>query len=160
MIHFFWQFIIVNSRQGLCPEGIPFYSKETRVLKNKRHLTLFRMGFFGAADKWEQGMAKNPILHKICQPYPTMVKLDTLIPYLRRIQKLYESRDIPLGFCWLQYFFTGNQQILLYQEIQIQFPFRFIISNSSKFFLVFQYFLNKHGHNFDDVSKNCYSRPS
>ena len=94
----FWQFIIVNSRQGLCPEGIPFSSKETRVLKNnKRHLTLFRMVIFGAADKWEQGMAKNPILHKICQPYPTMMKLGTLILYLSKIQKYVNYVTYPLG---------------------------------------------------------------
>ena len=29
-----------------------------------------------------------------------------------------ESRDTPLEFCWNQCFFTENQQILLYQEIQ------------------------------------------
>ena len=33
--------------------------------------------------------------------------------------KIYESRDRPPDFCWHQYFFAGNQQILLYQEIQM-----------------------------------------
>ena len=47
--------------------------------------------------------------------YPTMMKLSTLIPYPKKIQKLYESRDTPFEFS----FFTGNQHILLYQEIQI-----------------------------------------
>ena len=47
--------------------------------------------------------------------YPTMMKLSTLIPYPKKIQKLYESRGIPFEFS----FFTGNQQILLYREIQI-----------------------------------------
>ena len=42
-----------------------------------------------------------------------------VIPYPKEIQKIYESRDTPLAFCWHQHFFTGNQQILLYQEIQI-----------------------------------------
>ena len=38
------------------------------------HLTLFRMGIFGAADRWG---AKNvpPPLHKICHTYPKMMKL-------------------------------------------------------------------------------------
>ena len=32
---------------------------------------------------------------------------------------MYKPRDTPLEFCWYQYFFIRNQQILLYQEIQI-----------------------------------------
>ena len=40
-----------------------------------------------------------------------------IAPYLKKIQKIYQSRDIPLEFRWHQKFFTGNQQILLYQEI-------------------------------------------
>ena len=63
--------------------------------------------------------AKSFPLPKICHTYPTMMKLGTVIPYLKKIQKIYESRDTPLEFCWHQHFFTGNQQILLYQEIQI-----------------------------------------
>ena len=56
-------------------------------------------------------------------------------------------------FCWHQHFFTGNQQILLYQEIQIQIAFWHIISNSFNFSWVFKDFFNKPGYNFDDVSK-------
>ena len=33
--------------------------------------------------------------------------------------KTYKSRDTPLNFCWHQYFFTGNQQLLLYHEKQV-----------------------------------------
>ena len=78
-------------------------------------LTLFRMGFFGAAPGWRR--QKGP-LPKICYTYPTMI-LGTVIPYLKKTQNTYESRDIPLEFCWHQHIFTGNQQILLYKEIQI-----------------------------------------
>ena len=56
-----------------------------------------------------------------------------VIPYLKKIQKIYQSRDTPPEFCWHQHFFTGNQQILLYQEIQIQIAFWYIISNSFTF---------------------------
>ena len=38
---------------------------------------------------------------------------------LKKIQKVYESRDTPLSSAGSRIFFTGNQQILLYQEIQI-----------------------------------------
>ena len=60
-------------------------------------LTLFRMGFFGAAHGWEGGQ-KDP-LPKICHTYPTMMKLGTVIPYPEKIQKIYESCDTPLVFC-------------------------------------------------------------
>ena len=39
-----------------------------------------------------------------------MTKLGTVTPYLKKIQKIYESRDTTFEF-WLS-------QILLYQEIQ------------------------------------------
>ena len=55
------------------------------------------------------------ICHNICLQWWNLA----VIPYLKKIQKMYESRDTPLEFCWHQHFFTGNQQILLYQEIQI-----------------------------------------
>ena len=45
-------------------------------------LTLFRMGLFGAAHGWRG--AKSPLL-KICHTYPTMMKLSTVIPYLKKI---------------------------------------------------------------------------
>ena len=75
------------------------------------------MGFFGAAHGW--GGGKKAPLHKICHTYPTMMKLGRVIPQPKEIQKIHESRDTPLEFCWHQHFFTGNQQILLYREIQI-----------------------------------------
>ena len=62
---------------------------------------------------------KTPPLPKTSLTYPTMMQLDTDIPYLKKIQREYESRDTPLKICCHQHFFTENQQILLYQEIQI-----------------------------------------
>ena len=38
-------------------------------------------------------------LPKIRHANPTMMKLGTVIPYLRKIQKMYKSRDASLGFC-------------------------------------------------------------
>ena len=99
-------------------------------------------------------------LPKICHPYPTMMKLGTVIPHLKRIQKPYESHDTPFEFCWNQQSFTGNQQILLYQEIKIWIAFWNIISNYFNFFWVFKDYFNKYGYNFDDFSQNGYSRLS
>ena len=45
------------------------------------NFTLFRMGF------------------KICNTYTTMMKLGTVIPYLKKVQKMYESQDTPLELC-------------------------------------------------------------
>ena len=69
-------------------------------------LTLFRMVFFGAAHGWRGG--KKAPLPKICQINPTMIKLGTVIPYLKKFQKLYESRETPLEFCWHQHFLSAK----------------------------------------------------
>ena len=57
----------------------------TRGVLDVYVLTLFRMGFFGAAHGW--GGIKAP-LPKICCRYPTMMKLGTVIPYLKEIQRI------------------------------------------------------------------------
>ena len=84
-------------------------------------LTLFRMGFFEAAHRSGGLFAPPPPLplFKICPTYPTMMKLGTVAPYLRKTQKIYKSRDTSLEFCWHQHIFTKNQQILLHEEIQV-----------------------------------------
>ena len=66
------------------------------------------MGFFEAGHRWVG--AKKPPHPKICHTYPTMIKLDKFIPYLKKIQKIYKSRETPLEFCWHQHFFTENQE--------------------------------------------------
>ena len=58
-------------------------------------LTLFRMGFFAATHGWG-GKGKKASLSKICYAYPTMMKPSIVIPYLKKIQKINVSRDIPL----------------------------------------------------------------
>ena len=47
--------------------------------------------------------------------HPTMTKLGTVIPCLRKIQKLYESRTHPWSFDDISVFLQKDQQILLYQ---------------------------------------------
>ena len=66
------------------------------------------------------GEQKVPPLPKICHTYPIMMKLDILIPYLTKNQKKYiDHVTHPLSSADISIFFAGNQQILLYQEIQI-----------------------------------------
>ena len=85
----------------------------------------------------------RPTLPKICHTYPTMMKLGTIIPYLKRIREIYGSRETCLEFCWHQQFFNGNQQILLYQEIHVQTAIWCKISNSFNFSWVFKDCFNK-----------------
>ena len=47
-------------------------------------LTLFKIGYFGAVHREGQ---KDLPLPKICHIYPKMIKLGTVIPYLKKIQK-------------------------------------------------------------------------
>ena len=44
-------------------------------------------------------VAKKAPLPKICHTYPAMMKLGTVIPYLKKIQKIYESRDTSHESC-------------------------------------------------------------
>ena len=57
------------------------------------------MDFFDAAHGWGGGGQKGPPLPKICHTYPTLMKLGTVIPYPKEIQKIYESLDARLEFC-------------------------------------------------------------
>ena len=45
------------------------------------------------------GIGKKAPLPKICHTYPTMMNLGTVIPYPKKTQIIYESRDTPLKFC-------------------------------------------------------------
>ena len=54
--------------------------------------------FFRGYSRMGGGQKKAPLL-KICHTYPAMMKLCTLTPYLRKIKKIYKSRDTPLEFC-------------------------------------------------------------
>ena len=109
---------------------------------------------------WGLGVEQKAPLLKICCAYLSMMKMDIVVLYLQKIQKTFESRETPTEFCWHQNFFTRNQQILLYQEIQIWTRFLNIISNSFNIFWFFKKCFNKDDNNFDDVSKNGYPRPS
>ena len=85
-------------------------------------LTLFRIGLSGAAHGCWVGRGKRAFLPKICHTYPTMMKFSTVIPYINKIKKT-SIMCHTLTFCWHHHFFTGNQQHLLYQKIQMQFAF-------------------------------------
>ena len=45
------------------------------------------MGLFGAAYGWGQKAPPPKKVPKICHTYPTMIKLGTVIPHLKKIKK-------------------------------------------------------------------------
>ena len=47
----------------------------------------------------DEGWVKKAPLPNICHIYPTMFKLGTVIPYLKKIHKTYKSRNTPFEFC-------------------------------------------------------------
>ena len=98
-----------------------FYSIFTFSILTWTFLPYSEWAFSGLLK--DGGSQKGTPLPKICLTYPTVMKLGTVIPYLKKIQKIYESRDAPSEFCWHQHFSIGNQQILLYQEIRISIAF-------------------------------------
>ena len=63
------------------------------------HLNPIQDGHFPGCSWMRGGGAKRCPLPKICHIYPTMMKLDTVIPHLKKTQKIYESRDTTPEFC-------------------------------------------------------------
>ena len=86
-------FVISIKRFSLAPQ---LMLRSALFLKEYESLTLFRMSLFGASHEWG---SKKYSLPKICHTYPTIMKLDTVVPYLKKIQKKYKSRDTVLEFC-------------------------------------------------------------
>ena len=62
-------------------------------------LTLFRMGLFTDGGGGGKKKKKKAPLSKSCHIHPTMMKLGRVTLYLKKTQKIYESRDKPLEFC-------------------------------------------------------------
>ena len=62
-------------------------------------LTYPEWAFSGLLMDEEGGKGvKKALFPKICHTYPTMMKLGTVTPYLKKIQNMYKSRDTPLEF--------------------------------------------------------------
>ena len=112
-------------------------------------LNLLRIGIFEAA---QGGVEQKGSLPKICHTYLTVMKLGTVIPYLKKTQKIYESRDTPLDLCWNQLFYCKIANFVISENTDID----CILVH----FWDFKGFFNKNGYNFDNVTKIGYSRAS
>ena len=65
----------------------------------KTVLTPIQDGLFRGCSGIGGGEGGKPLLPKICQTYPTMMKHSTVMSDLKKIQKLYESLDTHFEFC-------------------------------------------------------------
>ena len=54
---------------------------------------------FSNCSRIAGGGSKRSPFPKICQTYPTMTKHGAPTLYLKKIRKIYNSRDTPLEFC-------------------------------------------------------------
>ena len=66
--------------------------------KSGRTFNPIQDGHFRGCSRMAGGRQKG-LLPKITHIYPTMMKLGTVIPYLKEIQKIYESCDTTPDFC-------------------------------------------------------------
>ena len=83
--------------------GIPeAYLRLSYLRSFVQHINPIQDGHFLCCSR--MGRVKKPHLPKICHTYLTMIKFGTVIPYLKKIEAIYESRDTPPEFCWHQHF--------------------------------------------------------
>ena len=72
---------------------------------------------------WIGGGGKKGPLPKICLTYPTVMKLGAVIPYLKKIKKIYESCDTIPEFCWHQHFLKEISKFCYIKKYRYRFQF-------------------------------------
>ena len=62
----------------------------------------FQEGLIGVSSRigGGGGVAEIPSLPKMCYAYSTTMELGTAIPYIKKIQRIYESHDTHFNFYW------------------------------------------------------------
>ena len=108
-------------------------------------------------DGW--GGKKAPF-RKICHTYSKMMKLNTVIPYLNKIQKICITWHTP-SFLLTSLFFhrkSANFAISWNTDIDCIFIHNFYLI--SYIIWIFKDCFNKYDYNFDDVSQNGHSKSS
>ena len=103
-------------------------------------------------DRHFRGCSRRRGAKRLPHTYLTVMKLGTVIPYLKKTQKIYESRDTPLDLCWNQLFYCKIANFAISENTNID----CILVH----FWDFKGFFNKNGYNFDNVTKIGYSRAS
>ena len=112
-------------------------------------------GRFQGCSRMEEGQ-KAP-LPKICHTYPTMIKLDTAISYLKKIQKYIKYVTHHLSSADISIFSLEISNFCYFKKYRYRLHFNTKFLILLTFFLVFKGCSNKCGYNFDDIAKIGYS---
>ena len=99
------------------------------------------------------GRIKKVPLPKICRTYTALMKHGTVIPYLKKMEKIY---DILLELFWQQHFLPEIRTFCHIKKY-IDCILLHFVAFCFNFSLVFEDCFNKHVCNFDDVSQNGYT---
>ena len=78
-------------------DDIDDFVEKTDFDDKRKNICPIQDGHFRGCSRMVGGQ-KAP-LPKIFHTYPTMMKLGTVISYIKNIQKIYESRDTPPEYC-------------------------------------------------------------
>ena len=103
--HWIVKLLVATSKSEVWKQNFacPFYHF---YLERKWRFNPVKDGFFRGCSRIGGGGGEggeSPILPKICHTFPTIMKLDTVIPQL----KIYKSCDTSHELCWHKHFFTG-----------------------------------------------------
>ena len=104
------------------------------------------MGLFGAAHRWGEGGGPKtppppPPLPKTSHSYPTMMKLGTVKPYLKKPKKDMNHVTHPLSYADINIFSLEISRFCYIRKYTYRFAFWYIISNSFNFFEFLKIFL-------------------
>ena len=88
------------SRKVMVSTALLWYSATKPLFLDENGINPIQNGLFWGCSriKGGGGVRKGPP-PKILHSYPTMMKLGTVMPDLKKIQRLYESRDTSFEFC-------------------------------------------------------------
>ena len=100
----------------------------------------------GGAERGEWALRPLP-LTQTCYTYPTMMKLGTGIPYLKKIKKILSSTNISI-------FSPGISKFCYIRTYKQKLGFKYIFSNSFDFCPVFKGCFNQHVYNFEKAFWN------
>ena len=126
-----------------------------RVERSDSVLILFRMGFFGTAHEW--GVKKVP-QPKICHTYPTLMKLGTVVPCLKKIQKYINHVAHLLSSADTSIFSPKISNFCYIRKYSYRLHFNACFLGFLTSFWVFKCCFDKFWWICDDVSKIGYSR--
>ena len=134
--------------------GFMISTKELKVISlNHSRIQQFKI-YFDTAQKHVllffffqlrvKGEGKSPHIPKICHTYPKMMRLGTVLPYLKKIQKIYEHTNHLTnlaGSADIIIFSPEISRVFYIDRMQRQIAFCYIISNSFNFFDSLKIFL-------------------